>query len=415
MILSGAFREFRSDRVDPVHPRDPALFKIFGFGNNSSSGVAVNHDSAWRVATAMAAIKVISETLASLPLFTYQRREDGGKDVAKNHPLYALLHDEPNVSDTSYEWRLLSMSQILTRGNTFSQIFTARNGSIGELVNVQNDQIQAFRGKDGRIHYDFWQRGNSNRVLLQDEVFHVKGPSKDGITGLSPIEECRDAFGLAIGSELFGSRFFANDARPGLVLKHPKSLSSDAQKRLKESWVERFSGASKAHQPAVLEEGLDVQPIGVPAKDAQFLETRKFQREEIAAIFRVPPHMIGILERATNNNIEQQSLEFVMHTMRPWLVAWEQAIKKRLMTSTEKKTLVSEFSVDALLRGDLKSRYESYGIGRNWGWLSVNDILRLENRNPIADGDIYLQPLNTAPAGSVPEVIKKTGENKDGD
>jgi len=402
MLLNNIFKERRSAVVNPTHPRDEGLIKLFGLNNYTSSGMFVSPDSAWRIAAAAAAIKVIAETLANLPLFVYRKTSDGGKEQASEHPLYDLLHSDPNRADTSYDWRLFTQSSILTHGNALNEILYTQGGAVGEIMPLMYDEVRVFWANDKRRAYEVYSRGNSNRILLQDEVFHVMGPSKDRLTGMSPIRECMESFGLSMAAEKFGSRFFTNDARPSVVLKHPQPLGPEAVKNISDSWEERFKGVERSHRPAVLEEGMEIQTIGIPPEEAQFLETRKFQRSEIASIFRVPPHMIGDLEKATFSNIEQQSLEFVIYTMGPWLVAWEQKFRKSLLTPKERLQYNVEFKVDGLLRGDIQARYNAYAQARQWGWLSVNDIRKLENQNKIENGDVYLQPLNMGPAGALP-------------
>ena len=243
-----------------------------------------------------------------------------------------------------------------------------------------------------------------------NQIFHVVGLSYDGIKGISPIDQAREAVGLALATEEFGAKFFANGARPGGVLEHPGVLKDP--EKLRESWNKVYQGSRNSHKIAVLEEGVKYKEIGIPPEQAQFLETRKFQINEICRIFRVPPHLIGDLERSTFSNIEHQSIEFVTHTVRPWLVRWEQAIYKCLLNETERQLYYARFNVDGLLRGDFPTRMQGYATARQNGWMSVNDIRKLEDMNSIdaeKGGDDYLVNGNMVPA------VSKQSENNGGD
>jgi HK97 family phage portal protein len=264
----------------------------------------------------------------------------------------------------------------------------------------------------GRLIYKYLKDGQQI-ILTSEQVLHIPGLGFDGIKGYSPIHMAREAIGLALATEEFGARFFGNGARPGGILEHP-GVVKDPEK-LRKSWEEVYKGIKNSHKIAVLEEGMKYHEIGIPPEDAQFLETRRFQLNEICRIFRVPPHLVGDLTRATFSNIEHQSIEFVVHTIRPWLVRWEQAITKCLLREGERKIYFPKFTVDGLLRGDFKARMEGYAIGRQNGWLSANDIRELEDLNPIPEeqgGDLYLVNGNMIPAKSAGE--KKGGEIKDG-
>ena len=383
-------------------PRDPALAQLFGMGIGTASGVAVNADTALRITAVMACIRVLSETIASLPLKVYKVLPDGGKEPDRNNPLWALLHDQPNRWQTSFEFREMLVGHVALRGNGYAEVVSTGGRGSAELIPMHPDRVTPFWAPGGGRAYEYAPPSGPSRVLLQDEVLHVAGMGFDGLRGLDPIAYAREAMGLAVATEKFGAKFFANDARPGVYLQHPQMLSAEAAKRLKDAWELRHSGAENSHKAAVLEEGMTVQQIGVDPDHAQFIESRKFQVTEIARFFRIPPHLIGDLDRSTNNNIEQQSLEFVIHTIRPWLVRFEQAIRRDVMSDADKRTRVVEFDVNGLLRGDLQSRYAAFSAGRSGGWLSVNDIRRMENMNPIDQGDIYLQPLNMVKAGEAP-------------
>lgn len=294
---------------------------------------------------------------------------------------------------SSFVFRTVLMGSLLTLGPAFAEII--RNGR-GEVVSLWPIPAARVRIKNDGVKLSYVVRMNDNReVSLQpSEVLHIMGLTLDGFTALSPIAYARESIGLGIAATEYGSRFFSNDATPGFVLVHPNKLSKEASTRLAETWNAAHQGSSAARKTAVLEEGLKPERIGIPPEDSQFLETRKFQVEEIARIFRIPPHMIAALDRATFSNIEHQGLEFVVHTLRPWLVAWEQEINRKFFP---KGDYFAEFLVDGLLRGDVASRFSAYATAVTNGWFSPNDVRRLENMNPIDGGDQYFRPLNMTP------------------
>lgn len=398
MFLSSLV-EKRSSVVDPVHPRDPALARLYRiFTGQTDSGVAIDANNAPEVMAVMACVRVIAETLGCLPLILYRQMEGDDKERATDHPLYNILRYQPNDWQTWSEFIEMMAAHILLRGNAYAEIYTDNAGRIASLIPRHPDRMKVYLVKDQRVFRHQPAEGEA-RTLLQGEMLYVPGLSFDGVSGLDPIAYARNGIGLARVTEMYGSRFFANDARPSIVLKHPARLSDPAHKNLRESWEARHKGAERSHKPAILEEGMDIAEIGVDPDHAQFLETRKFQKDEICGMFRVPPHMIGNLDKATFSNIEHQSRGFIDYTMLPWFTRFEQAIRRDLLTESEKKQYFAEFMPDALLRGDTKSRYDAYAVGRNWGWLSVNDIRRKENMNRVEDGDVYLQPLNMQDAG----------------
>ncbi|MDI3341602.1 MAG: phage portal protein [Sphaerobacter sp.] len=390
----------RRSLENPQEPITPQALAVLVEGARSSSGLAVNEESALRVAAVYSAVRVLAETLAMLPLHVY-RRLARGKDRASEHPLYPLLHDQPNPEMTSFVFRETLMGHLALWGNAYAQIVYDGAGRVAELWPLRPDWMDVDRDASGRLRYVYRTPAGA-RTFAPSEVLHIPALSFDGLKGKPPLAVAREAIGLALATQEYGARFFANDARPGIVLKHPGTLSDKARANLLESWNRMHQGLRGAHRAAVLEEGMDIATVGIPPEDAQFLESRRFQVTEIARIFRVPPHLIGDLDRATYSNIEQQSLEFVQYTMLPWLRRWEQAINAKLFTEQERRDgYFVEFQVEGLLRGDTKSRYEAYAVGRQNGWLSANDIRELENLNPIEGGDVYLVPLNMVPASAV--------------
>lgn len=376
---------------------DVEQWRNLGLTAHTASGVSVTADNALRYAAVLACVRVLAETVASLPLITYERDGEGSKMRADNFYLYRLLHDAPNEMLTSFEFRELLQTHLLLWGNAYAEIDFNGRGQTRALWPLRPDKMLEVRGGDDGLEYVYVRPDHKIEVLPGYRVLHLRGLGTNGLTGISPIGLARQAIGLGIAAEEYGARFFGNDARPGGVLQHPGRLGDEAFTRLRESWESRHQGLSRSHRMAILEEGMTFEEIGIPPEDAQFLETRKFQVAEIARIYRVPPHMIGDLERATFSNIEHQSLEFVIHSIRPWLVRWEQTLQERLLTSRERSRYFVEFLVDGLLRGDTQSRYQAYAVGRQNGWLSANDIRRLENMNPVENGDLYLVPLNMIP------------------
>ena len=368
----------------------------------STAGRDVTPMSALQSVAVYACVRVLAETIATLPLITYRRLTPRGKERAQQHALYRVLHDRPNPEMTSVELRECIVGHLALRGNAYLEIVRDASMRVVELWPLRPDQMRVERGSEGTLEYYYTRRGVEVEVD-PSIICHIRGISGDGVHGWSPIALARDAVGLTLATEEYGSRWFSGGARPGGVLQAQGPLSQEAANRLRDSWNQAHQGLDTAHRVAVLEEGVTWQQIGIAPEDSQFLETRKFQTTEIARLFRIPPHMIADLERATFTNIEHQSLDFVVHTLRPWLVRIEQAFQRDLFNGPMDRDFYCEHLVDGLLRGDLQARYTAYATARNWGWFSANDIREIENLNPIPDGDVYLQPLNMVPAGTVPE------------
>ena len=370
----------------------------FFFGG-TSSGKPVNETTAMQMTAVYSCVRILSETVAGLPLNVYKYNDSGGKEKAFKHPLYRLLHDEPNPEMTSFAFRETLMSHLLLWGNAYAQIIRNARGEVIALYPLMPNKMTVDRDQSGRLFYSY-QRGtedpgaigSSSRVTLSpSDVLHIPGLGFDGLIGYSPIAMAKNAIGLAIATEEYGAKFFANGAAPSGVLEHPGTIK-DPQ-RVKESWNSAYQGSANAHKIAVLEEGMKYTPIGIAPEQAQFLETRKFQINEIARIFRVPPHMLADLEKSSFSNIEQQSLEFVKYTLDPWVVRWEQSMCRVLFSESEKPAYFIKFNVDGLLRGDYASRMSGYATARQNGWMSANDIRELENLDRIAPelgGDLYL-------------------------
>lgn len=357
-----------------------------------------------RVSAVHACVGVIAGTISTLPLHLYRRTKNGGKERATDHPLYSILHDAPNAVHTSSEFREVMQVHAALRGNAFARIVRDGAGRVISLTPMHSDRMTVYRS-GSVISYRYVPLAGETDSAFPDylaahEVLHVRGPGPDGIVGYSPIMLARDAIGLSMATESHGSKLFANGARPSGVLETPPGMTDAQMKTLREHWEKMHAGVDNANRLAVLAGGMKYAGISMSNDEAQFLETRKFQVTDIARIFRVPPHKIADMAAATFSNIEHQSIEFVTDCIRPWAVRWEQRIAQVLLTPSERGTYFAEFSLDGLLRGDMKSRYEAYNIGRTGGWLSPNDVRDLENLNRIEQGDTYMQPLNMAPLGA---------------
>ena len=395
---------FHTNKASPKTKNTLSSTMSFLFGS-SMAGQTVTERTAMQNTAVYACVRVLAEGLAELPLHVYQFTDDGGKQRAIKHPLYSLLHDAPNPEMTSFIFRETMMNHLLLWGNAYAQIIRNGQGQITGLYPLMPDRMDVNRASNGELYYtytqnydDYLAKNKSKQViLLSDEVLHIAGLGFDGLIGYSPIAMAKNAIGLSMAAEQYGSTFFKNDATLGGVLEHPNVVKDP--ERLRKSWQSQFSGSNN-HSIAVLEEGMTFHQLSIPPDQAQFLDTRKFQLDEIARIFRVPPHMVGDLDRSTFSNIEQQSLEFVKYTLNPWCIRWEQAMCQQLLSPTDQRKYFIKFNVDGLLRGDYESRMNGYAIGRQNGWLSANDIRELEdlNRIPTAEGgDEYLVNGNMLP------------------
>lgn len=385
------------------HARDKPQNATNGSGyrfflGSSTAGKPVTERSAMQMTAVYACVRIISEAIAGLPLHLYRYKEDGGKEKASDHPLYMILHDEPNPEMSSFIFRETIMTHLLLWGNAYSQIIRNGKGEIVALYPLMPNRMSVDRDSTGQLYYSY-QMTNTDAptltggtvILKPVDVLHIPGLGFDGLVGYSPIAMAKNAIGLAIATEEYGAKFFSNGATPGGILEYPGTIKNP--EKVRESWNKGFSGSQNAGKVAILEEGMKYTPITISPEQAQFLETRKFQINEIARIFRVPPHMIGDLEKSSFNNIEMQSLEFVKYTLDPWIGRLEASMRRSLLSIDEKKSYDIKFNVEGLLRGDYKSRMEGYAMGINNGFMSVNDVRRLEDWNLIPDelgGNTYM-------------------------
>ena len=386
-------------------------------GQVSNSGVDVDEDSALKISAVYACVKVISETIASLPLNLLKELTNGDNEKAKQHPLYTLLKDAPNSEMSSFTYREMQMTNLLLWGNAYSLIKRNKNGDVIEIYPLKSKNMRVERDAvTNHIKYVYTNNKGITKTYTPKQILHIPAFTFDGVLGVSPITYAREAMGLALATEEFGARFFGNGARPGGVLEHPGTVKDPD--KLRDSWNKVYQGTANSHKVAVLEEGMKYHEVGMSPEDSQFLQTRAFQITEICRIFRVPPHMIGDLSRSTFSNIEHQSIDFVVHTIRPWLVRWEQAIARSLLNEDERTIYYAKFNVDGLMRGDFATRMNGYAIARQNGWLSANEIRALEDMNRIpADkgGDLYLLNGNMISAiaanGGVTNEINKGGQS----
>jgi HK97 family phage portal protein len=368
------------------------------WGLDSTSGVVVGPDTALKISAVYACVTLLAETIAALPLVVYRRLDDGGRERARNHPLYTVLHDRPNERQTRFQFIEMLTAHALLRGSGYARIVSGPRGFVDQLIPLHPDRVRKELLRNGRFRYVVTDDNGKPEPVNQDDIFEVSGLSFDGLDTVSVIQYARDSMGLGLAAERFGSRFFRNDSRPGGLLRTEQKLRPEVGDRLKAQWEALHTGGNQ-HRVAVLEQGLEWQRVGMSPDEAQFLETREFQAEDVCRWFRVPPHMIGLTSKQTSwgSGIEQMSIGFVTYTLMPWLERWQQAISRDLILAPD--TYFASFVIQGLMRGDLGSRYQAYATGRQWGWLSTNDIRRLEDMNPIDNGDIYLQPMNMTEAG----------------
>lgn len=377
----------------------------------SSAGKNVNERSAMQMTAVYSCVRILAEAVGGLPLHLYRYKEDGGKERAIDNNLYHLLHDEPNKEMSSFIFRETLMTHLLLWGNAYAQIIRNGKGEVVALYPLMPNKMQVDRDENGELYYIYTRSSDEAKTmdgvtvyLTPRDVLHIPGLGFDGLVGYSPIAMAKNAIGLAIATEEYGAKFFANGAAPSGVLEHPGTIKDPS--RLRENWNSTFGGSANSGKVAVLEEGMKYTPISISPEQAQFLETRKFQIDEIARIFRVPPHMVGDLEKSSFSNIEQQSLEFVKYTLDPWVIRWEQSLSRALLNEDEKRKYFFKFNLEGLLRGDYESRMSGYAVARQNGWMSANDIRELENMDKIPaedGGDLYLingnmLPLNKAGA-----------------
>lgn len=374
-------------------------FLAWNFGGGASaSGVIVSPQTAMQAAAVYSCVQVLAQSVGMLPLNLYAEDGKGAKTLAKSHPLWTILHDQPNDYQSNVEFFEMMVAALCLRGNAYAYVNRTRSGRVVELLPLHPDMVRVEMSSDYRVAYSVTLADGSFKVLAPGEILHIRGLTLNGWLGISPIAYARESIGLALATEKFGSQMFRNGAKMGGVLEHPEKMSDDAYRRLKESFDASTSGEN-AHKTALLEEGVKYSKISMNADEAQFLATRQYQRSEIAAIFRVPPHMIGDLSRATFSNIEQQSLDFINTGLMPWLNRFEKAIRRDLFSAEDKVNLHMRFGIASLLRGDAAARAMYYHNGILDGWMTGNEARHMESDigiilNPIDGLDVPLRPMN---------------------
>ena len=355
---------------------------------NSSSGVTVTEDKALRVAAVYSCVRVLSTTFAALPL--HLKRDDGDSTVtAKDHPLNELLHILPNNEMTAYNHRQLIMSALLLKGTSFNEIARDGRGRVREITPLCGD-MNVTRSKSGALVYEY----EDGRTFDSSRIWRISGYSDNGIIGRTPIELARETIGQAIAASEYGGNNFKNGGRPSGVLEIAQRLDPEQRKEVLDAWNRSHMGSGNSGKTALVHNGAKFTPISMSAQDAQFIETLKLQRTEIAGFYGVPPHMIGDLDRATFSNIEHQSLNFVIYSLLPHLVNFEQTVYRDLLTKEERKSYKAKFNVEGLLRGDSKSRAEFYKALHNMGAIQTNEIRAHENMNPVDGGDARYMQIN---------------------
>lgn len=407
--MMGIFDRLLGRRDSPTPITGAQLLEIYG-GDNPNK---ITERTSCQQVAVYACVRVLSETIASLPLILY-KRTDTGKQRAIDHSLYPIIHDSPNSKMTSFTWRETMIAHLLLWGNCYNEIDATPGGDIKAIWPLEPDKVEVRRvGEKGRdLAYKY--TGIKGQTAPIPYCLHIPGLGFNGQIGFSPVQMMKQALGLGAATEKYGTKYFTNGARPGGVLQTDGKLTPPVIERLRESWRQQHEGAENSHKLTILEEGLKYQSISLPPEDSQFLETRAFQTTEIARMFRVPPHLIADLSKATFSNIEHQSIEYVTHTIRPWCVRIEQAINSALLSESDRKQgYFVEFLLDGLLRGDIQARYNAYKTGINNGFLSANDVRRMENMDelPPEVGDLYLVPANVMPA----EMSKQFWEGKEVD
>lgn len=396
------------------------LLKALGGGAMTTTGRTVGTTDALKNPTVLAAVDYLTSTIASLPLHVYERLPDGGKRRAGDHYLFDILRYAPNGEMTAQEFWEAIVGHVELWGNGYAEIQRNGGGRIAALWPLRPDRMRVWRDdRTAALVYEYALPKGDRALLQPHQVMHIRGYSLDGVTGLSRIAQAREGIGLALAAEEHGARFFGNDGRPGGYLTHTGRLSEDAQKRLKAAFEVDHRGLSNAHRLAVLEEGMKFEAVGMPHRDAQWIELRKYQREEIAQIMRVKPHKVGILDKATFSNIEHQAIEAVQDDIRPRCTRIEQRVYQDLFTEEGQRTYFAEFLIDGLLRGDSKARADFYASALQNRWMVPNEVRERENLNPIEGGDEFLQVANIhgkedAPASDEP-APKDAGEDDPSD
>jgi HK97 family phage portal protein len=403
-LIGRILGEERTDVVGGISPRDPAywLQKLMG-GGPTKSGVPMDEQKALTLSAFWDGVNIISGAVGMLPFFVFQRDGDS-RHRAPAHPVNRIIHERANPYMDALTFRQTLQGHLLGWGNAYAEI--ERDGA-GRPLNLwplpPNIVTPTVEGPDDkpeqrRLVYKVILGGKPKTVLYEN-MFHLKGLSPDGLKGYSVVQVARESLGMAKATEDYGAVFFKNNATPPAVLEHPAKLSDTSEAHLRKSWEDTHKGVENQHKIAILEEGMKLHVLGLPPQDAQFLDSRQFSVVEVARWLNIPPHMLKSLERSTFNNIEQQAIEFIVWTLMPWLTRWQNETNVKLFGAVGRRKFFSEFVTAALLRGDIKSRYDAYRVAINSGWLNRNTVRGFENLNRVDGLDGYWQPVNVVSVG----------------
>jgi HK97 family phage portal protein len=385
-------------RAGTPGPTDDYWYQPYGYGIKTAAGIAVNPEQAMRLDTVMACTYITSRAMGMIPKKVYRRRPDGGSEVASNHPLFDVLYSRPNYWQTSLEWFEMMQAHFELRGNAYSEIVPGPRGAVDQLIPLHPDRITVEVLGSGNLRYQYSDPKGGIRPILQQEMFHLRNLSTNGIVGLSTVCVAAETIGAGIAAADYANRFLANDVKPGLVITGANFKDPAAKQEFKQNLREDQTGSNR-HGAMVLPAGLDAKNLGVTNVDAQLLETRKFTRSQLGAIWGIPLHKLGETEKvATYSSVEQAEIAFVTHCILPRVVAWEQAIMRDLILAPQ--LYFVKFSLQSLMRGDMVSRYNAYAQGIQWGWLCPDDIREFEDMNPVPGGKTFLIPANMNIRGS---------------
>lgn len=390
-------------RATPLdNPQANVAEVVWDDDGDRETGVVVNAATAKTLAAFWQALNAISGDVAQLPLKVYQRT-GAGKDEAIGHPTYRLLHRRPCPELGPFQFKQLMTMRCLSWGNAYAFI-ERLGGSVAAMWPMESERVTPFR-RDGVLYYTYQTEKGEQQVLDASEVFHLRGPGDDGLAGASVVKLARDSLAVGMQAQKYGARYFANDAKPGIVLEFPEPMKKEAAENILKNWAKRHGGTKNAGKPAFLDSGGKVSSFGVSNDDAQFLQTREFSRSEIASWLNVPPHRVGDMTHATFSNIEQQSIDYVTYSLMPWLVRWQDECNAKLFATNEVDSYYAEFVVDALLRGDAVSQMTALTQGLAWGVYNHDEVRSMKNLNPIpaGNGQKHFVPLNMAPIDNLPD------------
>lgn len=389
----------------------PELADFMRRGQGTESGAVVNPSSSLKVATAYRCTAIITSAVKTLPMDLKRRLDSKQRVDAHDSSLWKVLRKKPNGWQTPSEFKSLMQMCVLLRGNGYALIVRFM-GDVKALIPLVG-QMRVTQNADLSLKYEYTRLDGSTTTFLQSEIFHLRGMSMDGITGMSVISYARESIGLSIQSEKHAAKLFKNGTSIAGVIEHPKTLDDGPLETLREE-LERFRGAENAYKNLILEEGMKYNKIDISAVDSQFIQNRELTQTEIAMFFGVPPHMLGLTSKTSSwgAGIEQQGIGFVAYTLQDWLTMWEEAVARDLIPDNE-PLMYCKMNSAGLIRGDIKTRYLAYAVGRQWGWLSANDVLEKEDENPINGGDVYLQAVNMVDAKAATDALAANDPNAD--